>query len=267
MNPTEKNSASSSPSDQFLSQVLSCVRFRYDHAVIRQELLDHIEDRKDNYMEEGVKDGEAEILAVSCMGDARELGEALNREHSPLLGWIWRISGWAASICVFLAVVLTILPLGHMMLSPFINSADNIPRDQIVYSQKMEERVQIDDRVIILRKVVFTQTDRNADTGTLHILWDNYEKRLHFSGWGFTLSDCRFTDQSGREYLFSGGYSSAGPLSRCSTELDGFPKGAETLYIDYDRYHRQFHIEIPLLPPGSGTGPISGTNLPGGDAS
>ena len=30
-------------------------------------------------------------MAVEYMGDAQEVGKALHAEHSPLLGWIWRI--------------------------------------------------------------------------------------------------------------------------------------------------------------------------------
>ena len=53
---------------------------------------------------------EAERRAIAAMGDPEEIGEALNREHSPLLGWLWLISKW-------LMVGLTVLLLGVLLLS------------------------------------------------------------------------------------------------------------------------------------------------------
>ena len=66
--------------------VLHCVRFHPDHAAIRKELEAHYEDRVADLERIGYPAEEACPKALTAMGDAREVGEGLDRAHSPALG-------------------------------------------------------------------------------------------------------------------------------------------------------------------------------------
>lgn len=78
--------------DEFLDAVLAEIRFFFDCHKIRKELSDHLSDSVDALMQEGWSESEAETQAVLQMGNAQEIGKALNRIHSPILGWFWLIS-------------------------------------------------------------------------------------------------------------------------------------------------------------------------------
>lgn len=77
--------------EQFCGKVCAYVRFRPDHAAITAELTAHLEDHASALEEHGVPADEAAAWAVAAMGDPEEVGRALNKSHSPLLGWfqIW----------------------------------------------------------------------------------------------------------------------------------------------------------------------------------
>lgn len=71
---------------------LDQVRFYPDRNAIEAELLAHLEDSRDRLVSRGFAPKEAAERALTAMGDALTVGEALNRAHHPLWGWIWKIS-------------------------------------------------------------------------------------------------------------------------------------------------------------------------------
>ena len=85
-------------------RVMAQIRFRPDHGAIRRELLAHLDDRRDALKAAGWSEADANERAVAAMGDPEEVGRQLNAVHKPLLGWVWKISGWLAVAAV--AVVL-----------------------------------------------------------------------------------------------------------------------------------------------------------------
>lgn len=79
--------------EEFLARTLRQVRFLPDRGQIRAELAGHLADSRDYLIEaEGLPPEEAAAQAVARMGDPGALGKALDRAHSPLLGWLWYIS-------------------------------------------------------------------------------------------------------------------------------------------------------------------------------
>lgn len=106
--------------ETYLSEVLSFVKFRYDHRRIRRELEEHMEDLYEEFLAEGMEKDAAESMAVQCMGDAEEIGKALNQEHGAIVGWIWQIS----RILVVFLLCITISPLWNFADSVISNTLE-----------------------------------------------------------------------------------------------------------------------------------------------
>lgn len=86
--------------EKWIDAVLHEIRFAPDRRKIRQELLEHMEDRMEEY--------EDEERVLQSMGDPVELGRELNQEHKPWLGWIW-LGSWAAlAVTACFAVILSV---------------------------------------------------------------------------------------------------------------------------------------------------------------
>lgn len=86
----------------FLNEVLSYIKFSFDKQEIKTELLSHLSDKMDFYMDQGNPIEIAEQLSINDMGNPKEIGVELNKQHNPLLGWIWLITN---TIVAFAAIV------------------------------------------------------------------------------------------------------------------------------------------------------------------
>lgn len=92
--------------DYWLDTAVEKIRFVPDRKAVRQELSDHIEDRKAALLEKGdLSNYQAEQQAVAAMGDPGELAEALARVHRPWWGRLWRLSQWLLALCVLWTAV------------------------------------------------------------------------------------------------------------------------------------------------------------------
>lgn len=234
--------------DDFLSEVLSQVRFRPDRYGIRAELSDHLEDSAAYYLEQDqapLSQEEALALAIQSMGDAQELGQELNREHNPLLGWIWWISRALAVIVVCVCAFTAVLPFSLNLLGAvpdllFPASNRDLSDSPIVYEiNDLNEKAQVDDQVIEIIRLVY------QEDGTMNVFYRSHRKNPFFywtSSVGF-----RFTDETGTTYFSGSGSSSSSTLfSNGVDRVDNFPGDASKLIISYQQYDRQFQIEIPL---------------------
>lgn len=93
--------------------VCRCIRFRPDRKAVYEELTQHLCDSAEALEEQGMEPQDAARRAVENMGDANQVGQALNRGHGPVLGWLWLISRWTVGIALA-ALVVTAYPLGQV---------------------------------------------------------------------------------------------------------------------------------------------------------
>lgn len=84
---------------EFLSIVRKQIRFVFDRDKIEDELKQHLADSIEDLIEEGFSWQDAERIAVEQMGNPKEVGQLLNREHNPILGYLWAIS--RVALCIF----------------------------------------------------------------------------------------------------------------------------------------------------------------------
>ena len=71
----------------FLNSVCEQIRYKPIRESISEELKNHIEEIKENYMQEGLQEELAEGEAIKQMGDSVEIGKKLNKIHRPKLDW------------------------------------------------------------------------------------------------------------------------------------------------------------------------------------
>jgi len=81
------------------------MRFSFDRAPVREELLAHLEDRRQDYIDRGLSEDEAGEQALMAMGDAVETGRLLNKAHAPILGWAWLVSTIVCGLLAFCLVL------------------------------------------------------------------------------------------------------------------------------------------------------------------
>ncbi len=79
---------------EYCRAVTGHIRFKPDRQGVEEELMAHLEDRREALTAKGVPEGEAEAEAVAAMGDPEEVGRALDKCHSPLLGWTQLCLKW-----------------------------------------------------------------------------------------------------------------------------------------------------------------------------
>jgi len=88
----------------WINTVLQQMKFPPDREAVRQELWDHLLDRRNDFMTQGMSEADASDAAVRVMGDPVEIGWQLNRIHRPFLGWIWAVS----RVLMILALVFSV---------------------------------------------------------------------------------------------------------------------------------------------------------------
>ena len=79
--------------------VIKHIRFWPDRAAIAAELEAHYEDHVKDLERIGYDQNLARERALLSMGDADEVGRALDRAHKPWLGWFWLVSKWSVIVC------------------------------------------------------------------------------------------------------------------------------------------------------------------------
>ena len=86
--------------DTWRDKVVDQVRFWPDRAAIAKELDAHYEDHVKDLERIGFEYELAQERALNAMGDAEEVGRAMDKSHKPGLGWLWLVSKWAAILCI-----------------------------------------------------------------------------------------------------------------------------------------------------------------------
>jgi len=222
--------------ETYIREVLSQVKFSYDYDTIKKEINVHLDERMDEYIADGYTEKEAEEMALRNFGDPIEIGKALNKEHSPFLGWMYLLSNTVAGI----AMIFLFLALIPLTLAILDGKSRDISAEDILYRIDVDEKEKIDDLVIHFDEVIY---EKNGD---LSIIYNTLQTRDFGMGWSLGTIGV-ITDETGQDYYYSSGESSIGGLfSRGRHTVHDFPEDAEKLIIEYDYYNRYYKVEIRL---------------------
>lgn len=80
--------------ENWLYRATRQIRFAPDREMVRQELREHLLDRRDAFLARGLPEKEAEEATTAAMGDPDEIAEELGRLHSPWWGYFWTATRW-----------------------------------------------------------------------------------------------------------------------------------------------------------------------------
>jgi hypothetical protein len=225
----------------FIKKVVKRVHFIPDRTDIGLELAAHIEDSTSYIQEaEGLSSDKAELLALERMGDAKELGSALNRQHNPALGYLWYFS---RIIVVLLCIILILESIPMLLITGwsfiFDHPIRNIPKGTYVRHVSPNELIKIDTRRIRITDLIETED------GTLHVLYSTYNLSLSgLHGWS-SSGFGELKDEDGEVYL-GGGYLGGGFYSRGWNYYKDFPLDSKVI-IEYDfGTNRYYRIEMDL---------------------
>ena len=73
--------------NEFLNNVCDKIKYKPIRNEISEELKNHIEEQKEDFIQSGIEEKLAEEKTIENMGNAEELGKRLNKIHRPKLDW------------------------------------------------------------------------------------------------------------------------------------------------------------------------------------
>ncbi|WP_313525070.1 permease prefix domain 1-containing protein [Anaerotignum sp.] len=220
--------------EDYIKRVLSHVKFKYDHNTIYFELRDHLEDRYDDFLSEGLTEEEAAKAVLTCMGDPDMIGEELDRVHNPVLGWIWRCLRMVFIVLV-IANILPIFSLASTGIYSTLERYDKKEDSALVYTIDVDYREKIYDTTLIIDKVLYYEDN------TLEVRYATWTNPFSDSiKWNSSIGVKIFDDN---EDVYSGGsgWKSGGYYGRGQQFLKNVPPTANKIMISF----RQ-NEEIPI---------------------
>ena len=88
--------------NEFLETVKKQVLYIFDRQDIIDELSQHIEDSIMDMVDDGIQYLDAEKIAIQQMGDPKEIGKQLNKEHNPVIGYLLLLSKIVICLLAFI---------------------------------------------------------------------------------------------------------------------------------------------------------------------
>ncbi len=212
--------------EAYLKAVLSEVQFKYDHNAIYFELKNHLEDRYEGYVEEGMGDEEATCAALACMGDAQTVGRALNKVHLPIIGWIWRI----LRNILILFIIINILPTLSLLTSGFVSvfeSYENQSDSPLVYTIDVGHKEKVYDTTYFIDKILYYEDH------TLEVRYATWTNPFSNSiRWNSSLSVVVY-DENGEIRISGGGWKSGSFYGRGQENRKQIPLNATKVVISF----------------------------------
>lgn len=198
----------------FLDRVVQHVRFRPDRGAVRRELAGHLDDSAAALQQaEGMDAETAYAQAVENMGDPDEIGRALDRAHSPLLGWTWLVSKvLCILVCVLLGapmVIGTVVSAGMSVYSMVDYSKDNVE-----FEAPVDTWVDVGETLELGPKRVTIDWVARLENGDVCVRYHSYS--IGRAAWGVSspeilVNDDMYYNGSGASY---GGIITVGWVTR-----------------------------------------------------
>lgn len=238
----------SHPFDDYGKTVCTFVRHATtgEKEAIRQELADHMEDHAAALMDAGYDEEHAQRVAVEAMGDAEEVGRALNKEYP--LRWLVLHRTVLVLLVITFALLLIDSPLSFYVIGNNLSAriapeqSSWHPRD-IPPVNPLSLQHELPGHGVL--SVYGTALQPSGGQYTAYVCTVVYNKSP-FQNMGTFQNDVTFTSGSGSPAHLAdrGGGGGMGALYTSYTLSGIAPE--DTLSVHYDHYGYSFDLEIPL---------------------
>jgi len=84
------------------------IKYKPDREAVWNELFNHLQDRQEDFMAQGLSENDARIKAMDAMGDPDEIAPLLAKIHRPFWGYAYSISKWILVLILCFALNPTI---------------------------------------------------------------------------------------------------------------------------------------------------------------
>ncbi len=91
------------------------IRFSEDRKPVYDELMAHLQDRQQAFMEQGMETMAAQDTALQAMGSAQKIAPELAKVHRPFWGYAYWITKVCAILCCALAIYMVVGIYGSMI--------------------------------------------------------------------------------------------------------------------------------------------------------
>ncbi len=118
----------------FLRLVSKEIHFIFDRKSIARELNEHLNDSVEDLVAEGLSREEAEEQAVLQMGEPEEIGKLLDKEHQPILGYVWMTTKGIliAMVIISTIILLDVIQSGLDLMFPYQNTGYRIEESHAI---------------------------------------------------------------------------------------------------------------------------------------
>ena len=132
------------------------IKFKDDRLRVQAELLDHIEDAKEAWLDAGYDDYEAGKKAVANMGDAAEVANNLADIYRPFWGRLWKLTKIIRNLLIIWLIFLTIDRFNSLKYDftfdynkQFVSSGD----EKVIFDNTPDDEVKVDGYTVKLKRV------------------------------------------------------------------------------------------------------------------
>lgn len=223
----------------YTNQLVSHVKFKYDHHGIRMEYLEHMEDMYEFYVGRGMSADQAKSAVLADMGDPDELGCVLNEIHNPLLGWLWYISRWL----VVLLMAVLLCTCGYKFYDGLFGNIEWLRTSgDLLYTVELNEKEVQDYRMLHFTKLEV------YESGEAVLYYTDYVGMLHpFEAWPVKWEHAEITDEYGEvDDSMTYGDRRRGWIRKNAVKFGSVRTDSTALTIDYNWNQCQFTLETPL---------------------
>lgn len=224
--------------DEFSKRVCSFVKYKRAHKEISEELENHIEDRMEYLMEQGISKEEAEKQAVEAMGDPEEIGRELDKQHRPLLGWILNITSFIKVVGIMYCLGVLFLAVWIILIS-FSPMGWSYDKEHVLYMENINQKQKMGPITYKLKKIIVMDDKR------VLIRYNTYVDNIDGMFRGWSHPGLGAYDEEGNPY-HGGGSSSGGIFSRHQDVLEDVDLSQENIILKRETYHGEVVFKIPL---------------------
>lgn len=149
---------------EFLDSVCEQIRYKPIRKQISEELENHIEEIKENYIKEGMETKEAEAEAIKQMGDSIEIGKKLDKIHRPRFDWKLVLIIVVLMFFRFLVAVIKSRPMNeeiyelYYIIKFFISIGIGLAISILIYFFDYKKLIKYNKYIYILATVILVYT-------------------------------------------------------------------------------------------------------------